>query len=53
MFCPVTVGGVGICKRQQCCLSFRNRALRCNKADIEHAELADLRSDVFVSNSFN
>jgi hypothetical protein len=28
-------------------------ALRCNKADVQHAELADLRSDVFVSNAFN
>jgi len=53
VFCPVTVGSVGICKRQECCLSFRNTALRSNKADIQHVELAELRSDVFVSNSFN
>lgn len=26
---------------------------RCNKGDIQHAELTDLRSDAFVSDSFN
>jgi len=52
-FCPFTVGSSGTCKRQQCCLSFRNTALRGNKADMQHAELVDLRSDAFVSSSFN